>query len=319
MGINEVVKILKSANKIALFCHVNPDGDTICSALSLALGLEKTGKTVDVFCDGTITGAVRSVAHADRVRSDLPQAKDYDVLVAVDCGDEGRVGKYAPLFRKARLTACIDHHKQLGSFAAVNYVDTTAGATAELIFLILQEIDPALIDADIATLLYTGLVTDTGCFSFSNVTERTMKIGSALLAKGVKNADITYIFFKEIPMKTFRLKARALAKEQDFEDDKIGVISFLMDDFDATGTTSSDSSNLVNEIVNISGVEIAVSITEVRKNSYKVSLRTHDTVDASRIANVFGGGGHKNAAGFMLNGFYGNVLDDILKACKDNL
>ncbi|MBO4473051.1 MAG: hypothetical protein J5765_04500, partial [Clostridia bacterium] len=135
----------------------------------------------------------------------------------------------------------------------------------------------------------------------------------------VDNATISFKHFREIPVDTFRLKARVLAKAQFFEEGKIGVLFFTLDDMKATGTTPANTSNLVNEVVNVAGVMIGVSITEVRPYSYKVSIRTHGEVNANGIAETFGGGGHKNAAGFTLNGFSGNVLDDILKACRDHL
>lgn len=317
MGINETIKQMKSANHIALFCHVNPDCDTICSALALKRALEKMGKQADVYCDGELKGELKDVVGIEVIN--MPTLKVYDTSAAIDCGDQGRVGKYYALFAKSTKTICIDHHKQLSAFADVNYVDVTAGATAELIYLIIQEIDPAVLDSEIATLLYTALVTDTGNFSFSNTGARTLEIASKLLSYGVKNAEISYRFFKEITLKRFKLKAKVIEKAQFFEEDQIGVITFMKEDFDATGTTSADSSNLVNELINIAEVRIAVSITEVRPHSYKISIRTQDDVDAGSIANTFGGGGHKNAAGCMLNGYYGNVLDDLLKACRDHL
>jgi len=318
MGMIDVLNQLKSAKKIALFCHVNPDCDTIGSALALKFSLEKIGKKTDVFCDGEMKGSIAELKGADTVNAEKDPTK-YDLSVAVDCGDQGRVGAYYSLFIKSAHTACIDHHKQLGHFADVNWVEPASGATAELIYLIACELGENVIDNTIATLLYTALVTDTGNFSFSCTSSRTLKIASELLTFGVKNADISSHFFKEIELPVFKLKARGISKAQFFENNAIGVLSFLKDDLDATGTVSADSSNLVNEVINIAGVRIAVSITEVRPHSFKMSVRTTDDVDASAIATVFGGGGHRNAAGFMMNGFYGNVLDDVLKACKDHL
>jgi len=318
METNDVVKLLKSANHIALFCHINPDCDTICSALALRAFLIKQGKAVDLFCDGELKFDMVNLPQADTLNPNNPLGS-YDLTVAVDCAAEERIGKYVSLFKRGKSTLCIDHHLHDRDYAKYNYIDSHAGATAELIWLIIQGWEKSAVDVDIATLLYTALITDTGNFSFSNTGARTLAIASELLRFGVEPAAISYEHFKEIRFDTFKLKARCLAKAQFFEEGKIGVISFLSEDFKATGTTSANSSNLVNEIVNISGVEIAVSITEVKPNSYKISLRTHKDADANAIAMTFGGGGHKNAAGFMMNGFYGNVLDDILKACKDHL
>ena len=318
MEINDVVKLIKSANSIALFSHINPDCDTIGSSLALRTYLVKTGKNVSVFCDGELKFDMKELAHADCVNADSLE-RSYDLTIAVDCASEERIGKYATLFHKGKKTLCIDHHLQIRLFSENNIIEPQSGATAELIYLILKAYDPTLIDCEIASLLYTALVTDTGNYGFSNTGVRTLHIAAELLSYGIDNSAISYKHFREISFDTFKLKARALSKAQFFEDNKIGMISFCKDDFEATGTTSASTSNLVNEIVNIADVLVAVSITEIRRNSYKISIRTQGNVNANEIAMMFGGGGHKNAAGFMINGFYGNVLDDILKACKDCL
>ena len=318
MEIIDVVNLIKSANSIALFSHINPDCDTICSALALRSFLLKTGKNVSSYCDGDLKFDMSDLYTADAVNADEVK-QHYDLTIAIDCATEDRLGKYRPVFQKGRYNLSIDHHLADRNFAQKNLIDPHSGATAELIFLLMKQYDLSLVDKDIAALLYTGLITDTGNFGFSNVGVRTLSIASELLSYGIPNSDISYKHFREITFDTFKLKARALAKAQFFEGNKIGVITFTKEDFAATGTTSANTSNLVNEIVNVAGVEIAVSITEIRPNSYKISIRTQKSVDANAIASVFGGGGHKNASGFMINGFYGNVLDDILKACKDCL
>ena len=314
----DVVKLIKSANHIALFSHINPDCDTIGSALALRLFLLKAGKKVSAYCDGELKFDMKEMVSAETLNAD-PIAPSYDLTIAIDCATSDRLGKYEKVFFKGKKNLCVDHHLQDRTYATNNLIDPRSGATAELIYLLIKKWDESLLDTDIATLLYTALITDTGNFGFSNATPRTLSIGSELLTHGVQNATISYKHFREIPFDTFKLKARVLSKAQFFEENRIGILTFLKEDFLATGTTPANTSNLVNEIVNIAGVEIAVSITEVRPNSYKISVRTQDKADANAIAQVFGGGGHKNASGFLLNGFYGNVLDDILKACKDSL
>ena len=315
--INEVVTQLKSAKQIALFCHINPDCDTICSALALRSVLVKMGKSVDVYCDGELKSELKAIKGAEVIN--VRTVDSYDTTVAVDCGDMGRVGKYGALFKRSPVKMCIDHHKQISSFADITCLDTASGATAELIYLIIQGLDSSLMDTDIATYLYTALVTDTGNFSFASTGPRTFQIASELMKLGVKNADISYIFFKEIQMPKFKLKGLAISKTEFFDNDTIGVMYFSQDDLAACGATSADTSNLVNEVLNVGSVRVAISITETHPRSYKVSIRTQGEVDASSIAGVFGGGGHHNAAGFMINGFYGNILDDILKATRDRI
>ena len=318
MELSEIVKLIKSAKTIALFSHINPDCDTLGSSLALRLFLLKQGKSVSAYCDGELKFDLSDLPSVEAINHDAP-LPSYDLTIAIDCATHERMGKYVSLFDKGRKTLCIDHHLQDRNYASVGYVEPHSGATAELIYLLLKQYDAAASDLTIASLLYTALVTDTGNFMFSNVSPRTLVIASELLSFGVDNAKISFKHFREVPFDTFRLKARVLPKAQFFEDGKIGVLFFTREDMEATGTNSTHTSNLVNEIVNVGGVMIGVSLTEVRPYSYKVSIRTHGEVDAYAIAETFGGGGHRNASGFTVNGYSGNVLDDILKACRDNL
>ena len=318
MEVTEVFELIKSAKSIALFSHINPDCDTICSSLALRSFLMKLGKKVSSFCDGDLKNDMASLSGASDLNADT-LASGYDLTISIDCATEDRLGKYRNAFRKGKHTLSIDHHLQDRPYAEYNLIDPRSGATAELIYLIIEAGNIGLMDREIASLLYTALVTDTGNFGFSNVGERTLYIASRLISYGIPNAEISFRHFREIPLSTFRLKMRVFSKIQLFEDNKIGIVTFTKEDFEATGTTIMNSSNLVSDVANISGLEIAISITEVHPNSYKVSIRTQHDVNANEIAMRFGGGGHKNAAGFMINGFYGNILDDILKACRDCL
>ena len=318
MEIIDVVKLIKSAKTIALFSHINPDCDTLGSSLALLHFLEKAGKTVSVFCDGDLKFDLNDLYGAKKINKDALKMH-YDLTIAIDCMTKDRMGRFMPLFDKGKNKLCIDHHLQDKYYAPNNLVDPKAGATAELIYLLMKAYNPSLIDVNIAELIYTALVTDTGNFGFSNTTKRTLTIASELYDYGIDHASISFHHFREIPFDSFRLKARVLAKAHFFEDNKIAVLLFTKEDMEATGTTTANTSNLVNEVANVRGVLIGVSITEVRPNSYKVSVRTHGEVNANAIAATFGGGGHKNASGFTVNGFSGNILDDILKACKDNL
>lgn len=318
MAINEIVKVIMSVNDIALVCHINPDGDTICSALALKRLLDKIGKNNVVLCDGEVTGNLASVPYAATINCIQPKDK-YQLTIAVDCGDLGRMGKYAGLIAKSENSICIDHHISTGSYAKYSLVDSKAAATAELIYSIISKIGIEYMDEEIAELLYIALITDTGNFSYSNTTRNTMTIAGKLLSYNIDNASLSYKFYKETSIEVFNLKNRVLSKAMFFENHRIGIIHFSQEDLAATGTTTSHTSNIANELINIKTVDIAISITDVKTRSYKVSVRTSDNIDANRIAMTFGGGGHKNASGFVLNGYFENVLDDILKACTDNL
>ncbi|MDE5616836.1 MAG: DHH family phosphoesterase, partial [Clostridia bacterium] len=245
-----------------------------------------------------------------------------DLAIACDCADMDRLGKYFNLFVKSKLNVDIDHHKTNSRYGKINIIEPGVSATCEVMFKIIKALDEKkhCFDDIVAKLLYSGLVTDSGGFTFSSVSTQTHFIASELIKYNFSASDVCEYFLKSVPMNTFLLRARVLSKAKFFEDGKIGLITFTDEDFSSTGTTSDNTEGAINFIRDIAGVEIAVSITQTENpNNFKISVRTSDKVDATRIAGCFGGGGHKNASGCRISGFYEDVKDKLLKACRDEL
>lgn len=319
-AMDKCAKALLSASKVAIFSHINPDGDTLGSSLALYRALVLLGKQADLYCENDVKPFYSSMLGAEKYNK--PTLDRYDLCVACDCGDLGRLGSLSDVFLSAKETLNIDHHKTNDRFAKVNLIFPQASSTCEIMFDLLKLIDEkqSCIDDDVAKLLYTGIVTDSGGFSYSNVSSHTHAVAGQLLKYDFDAAAICEKYLKSITINKFYLKVRVLQNARFFEDGAIGIIRFTQEDFAITNTSEEDTDGLINNIRNIDGVQVALAITDTAvANSFKVSIRTTDIVDASAIASTFGGGGHKNAAGCRLNGFYEDVKDKLLKACKDNL
>lgn len=317
----DFIKAVDSSDTIAIISHQNPDGDTCGSSLALYRALKLYGKeNVFIFCDSKIKNSL-TVLDGSEYYNECEVTK-CDLAIACDCADMDRMGKYYDLFSKSKVKVDIDHHKTNSKFGTINIIEAGVSATCEVMYKIIKALDaihPCL-DDKVAKLLYSGLVTDSGGFTFSSVSSQTHFIASELIKYDFSASSVCEHFLKTVPMNTFLLRARVLSKAKFYENGKIGLIVFTQEDFDATSTSAENTEGAINFIRDIEGVEIAVSITQTTTpNSYKVSVRTSDNVDSTRITMVFGGGGHKNAGGCRISGFFEDVKDRLLKACRDEL
>lgn len=306
---------IKKANSIAVYCHRNPDGDTLGSGLSLYFALTAMNKDVEIFCDGEIPEKYREMKGVECITA--PNKHTHDLSIAVDVSTMGQLGGSLKSFLSSKRLVALDHHKSHEKFADITYVDATASACAEILFDYLKY-SKRMTDV-IAELLFTGIVTDSGCFQFSSTTKRTHEIACELLSYDFDASAVIYRHFKRITPAVFALKNRVYGNAKFYENGKVGIITFTKKDFEETGTTQFDTEGIITGIIDISTMEIAFAISEVGEKSYKVSVRTKESVDASDLACVFGGGGHLRAAGLRLNGFYEDVVEKLLKASRDRL
>lgn len=313
--LRRIAQSLENARTVVVYCHTNPDGDTLACALAIYRALTLQGKTVEIFCDGYVPDKYAFFENADKIT--LPHKGVHDIGFAVDCSDLDRLGGAAKSFLSSSTTLAVDHHKSHSPFASAYFADATAAACAEIVYELLDGMN--LVDNGVAALLFAGIVADSGCFQYPSTTKRTHEIACKLLNFDIDAPLIIYNVHRKISQNVFNLKMRVLGKTKFFEDGKIAVVTFFAKDFDETGTRSSDTEGIISSAIDVDGVEIAFAVSEVADKNFKVSVRTKDYVDASDLASVFGGGGHDKAAGCRLNGYYEDVVDKLLKAARDRL
>lgn len=302
---------LLSENKIALFMHTRPDGDTIGSTLSLYFAIKSKGITVDVYCDDEIPDKFNYLNCKETVKSSIDGT--YSALLAVDCADVTRLGAFGEFFSNHKNTYLIDHHVSNTRFAKHCYVVDSA-SNAENAFDLINEMG-VKIDSNIANLLATGIVTDTGNFAHKNVTSSTLSVAARLVELGADLNEIVYNTFKKQSKGRAKLFAKVMSKLRYFLDDSFAVASVFLADLNETGAKSSETEGFIDFIMGIEDVKVGACIMETDVNKYKISFRSKKT-DVNAVASVFGGGGHVLASGCQVCGEYEEVVDKITCAVK---
>ncbi len=303
---------IDGANEVSVFCHTNPDGDAIGSLLAIFTALKRLGKNVRAICDTPLADRFDCFFNHECV--ELPTKCASDLAIAVDCAAIDRLGLASKCYLSAKYRVAIDHHESFVPFGQINVLDAHSASCSEIVFKLLKYMD--CVDKDVAKLLFSGLVTDSGCFQFSNTTKLTHMTACELMDFGFDAADTIFNVFRATEMNRFHLKVRALNKAKFCFEEQIGLIVFERGDFEATNTTPNDTEGIINELIDINSVKVAIAIAEVKEHSFKVSIRTKDPVNARAIAGAFGGGGHFNAAGCRVSGFLQDVVDKLLREAE---
>lgn len=315
---NKIINAIKKSNDIALFIHINPDGDAIGSSLAMYTFLKKKGKQVHCFSPGNINNKFMFLSNVDAYN--IGQLQNYELAIALDCGDAGRMSEENfKVFKKAKTKIVIDHHQSHQKFSPLTLCEAKASSTTQIVYKLLKKYDEKNIDKSIALQLYTGMVTDSGSFSYSSTSPETHIVASELLKYNIDAGYVSRKVMKDIPYNLFNLKNRVLSKTKLYNENKVAVIFFNNEDFKSTDTTESDTEGMINNILDIDTVEIAMSISEIKDKAYKVSLRTKDKVNAAKIASIFGGGGHVNAAGCRIYGYFEDIYNKLLSVASEML
>ena len=313
-----ITKKLFSAETVAVFTHVNPDGDCVGSGLALYHYLRNLGKDVYVFTEvkEDVRENLSFLPAVETINS--RSLKRYDLGIAVDCGGAGRMGKTCSqiFFSRCDDLACFDHH-ETGEPFVDDLVYENVSSTCEILYKFMVENDESAIDKNVALCLYSGMVTDSGAFTFSNTTLKTLEIAMQLIKYGINFPEVIYKLNKAEGKNVFDLKARTLNGARFYMDGQVGIITFLKDDFALTGTLPKDTEGMINNIINVKGVKLAISVAEMEDQpAFKIGVRSRDGVDAGKFASLFGGGGHFNASGCRIYATLGETIDKLLKAAK---
>ncbi|MDD4797621.1 MAG: DHH family phosphoesterase [Eubacteriales bacterium] len=310
-----IAALLRNATgKILVISHISPDGDTLGSALALYWALIHLGKDAELYCQDAVPALYGFLPGAARVKN-TGLADDYALAVAVDCASLDRLGDAGEAFQAAAANVCIDHHKSNPLFGQYNLVRTDTAAVAEVLTdFFIDEGFP--ITADMADCLYTGLLTDSGQFSFDSTSADTLRAGAQLLERGARLADINNRVFRTRSLGRTRLIGRGLGKLRMEAGGKIALILLTRQDMADCGADDGDSENLVNYALEIDGVDAGVLLREEADGTVKCSLRSSGAFDAAGIAVKFGGGGHAKAAGFTLDGPGNAAAETVLAALR---
>lgn len=310
----ETARLLEGWDDILVICHENPDGDALGSMFGLVRGLRALGKRAGWYCASPVPKKFEYLTEG------LEEIKfDPAHIVTVDVADSKLLGDAWEKFGD-RIELAVDHHGIHRPFVETRWVEPQSAATAEMIWLLLRELGVKL-DSDGLGCLYTGIVTDTGCFRYRNVTPRTLRIAAELLESGAPAGDINKTIFENKNLAAVRAEVMELNTLEVFCGGKCSMIQIPRSIIESTGADEGDMDGSVGRAAaEIEGVLIFVSLKENKDGSIKASLRATPPANAAVIAQRFGGGGHVGAAGCPLDGMdMAQARFTMMAACEEYL
>lgn len=309
LTLKQTAKFLKSHDNYVILTHASPDGDTLGSAFALYYGLKELGKAACVLCPDVIPEKYKYfVQKTDHI------SKENATVIAVDVADPKLLGGLEPEFGSL-VDLNIDHHISNVHYAKYLYLDDCASATAECIyelFLLLK----IRINDTAAKALYTGIVTDTGCFKYACVTEKTHMIAAELYRYDINAPEINRVMFDTKPRKLLELERMVLDAAEFHFGGKCMLLSVTAEMQTATGCSGTELEGIAVISRSVEGVIAGITIKQTDDAEYKVSVRTYPPLDASVICRMLGGGGHKAAAGATIKGSLDSVKKTVLDAVR---
>lgn len=311
IDVENCARLLSGQDNILILTHAHPDGDTLGCGFALCRALMKLGKRVRVINDDVIPKKY------DYLFNDLcfEEFKE-DFIVAVDVATENLLGGLQSAYA-GKIDLCIDHHLTNTEYARFLLL-RDAPAACEIVYDVINELG-AEIDEKIASCLYTGISTDTGCFRYASTTAHSYSVAARLIELGADNGKINRAMF-ETKSKTYvNLERLALNGLQLFCNDRVAIITVTQEMYAATGSNEQETEALAPLTRQIEGVEIGITIREKKDKTCKASLRTYESVNAAELAKFFGGGGHSQAAACRFDCSVEEAKERIIKKCAEIL
>lgn len=308
-----VIETIKQAKSVAVMAHISEDPDAIGSCLAMAHVLEMMGKNAVCYFSEAIDKTF-DFLHPNYKVYPTGQEILHDLCIVLDCGDLDRLGERTELFTKAERTVNIDHHYTNPGFADANYIDADASSTGEMLWRLFQKMHVP-IDVDTARYLYLAIAADTGSFQYSNVSPETMRVAADLLEQPIDHARIAKALFGTESLCMMRLKADIMGHIQSFYDGKLALVTVEEKQLQKYGVEERTTGSLVNIPRRVEGTQIAVCLKE-KDGKVKLSMRSGGEVNVAEIAAQFSGGGHKMAAGGILDCSLKEAVDRVVKACR---
>jgi phosphoesterase RecJ-like protein len=308
--LHDVLRQIEQREHFVLTSHARPDGDAVGSALACCQVLRAMGKHADVVLHDGVPRIYRSLPFADQVLQTNTVRGNYEAAIILECDSIHRTRLEG---LENRFLISIDHHSSGRPFAHVNWIDPQAVATAEMVFRLAREAGVKF-SPEIATCLYTALMTDTGSFMFQGTNDNTFALARELVLAGADPAHCARgIYFAHSQAK-LRLLGEAL-RNLNLEN-HLGWIWVTQRQMELCGAKEEDCEGLVNYVLSIGDVEVAAFFRELPDNRYRVSLRSKGKLNVARVAETFGGGGHECASGCSVDGPLAEAVRQVLSQLR---
>jgi len=304
-----LLAMAQRADSIAILGHIRPDGDCIGSCLAVCNYLREQypDKKVQVYLEKPAL-KFAYLSYFETISQELDSRIPYDLCICLDCSDTSRLGDYACYLEGAKESICLDHHITNQGYAQENVIKPDVSSTCEVLY---DFMDSEKISRAVAECLYTGMIHDTNVFKNSNTTARTMEIAGRMMEKGVNFGTIIDDSFYRKNYVQNQLLGRALLESFSLFDGACIFSAIRYKDMEFYGAVSYDLEGIVDQLRITEGVECAVFLQELRTCVYKVSMRSNNQVDVSKVAAFFGGGGHVRAAGCTITGNMHDVINNL--------
>ena len=311
--LSQVVELIENKHKFGITTHIKPDGDGVGSSLGLCWLLRSLGKSAEVIVRGDIPVSYRDLPGASEIKDVERLEDDYDAVFIIECSDLERPGIEG---LEKQFTVNIDHHATSAHFGTINWIDSTASAVGEMIYNLCKAIG-GRVTREIAECVYMALVTDTGSFHFSNTTDRTLKVASELIKAGAKPAVISEAVYNNYPWSRIELMRQVLGTVKRDESGRVAMMRQTLAMREAAGAVDGDNNGFVNIPLAARDVLAVVYMREVGNDEYRVSLRSKGDINVAKVAEKFGGGGHRNAAGLRVEGNWDEKELELVEAVKE--
>jgi len=317
---NKIGAIIKDSDNFLITTHPRVDGDAVGAVLALGLVLGNLGKSREIIIQGDIPEVYRFVPGIKMVRSYSQSTKiDYEVLFSLDATGMDRIGIPEEKLLSGRPFINIDHHVDNDNFGTVNFVLPSASSTCEIIYDIIKA-NNFPVDKNTATALYVGIVTDTGRFSYSNTTKKSLETAAELVGLGAEPNVVFNKVYQSYSREIVKLHGLLMLGISYRSNGRIAFSSITNRMFERTGCRMIDTQEFSGIPLEVKGVEVSILFTEMpQSHKVKVSFRSRGKVKVNEIANIFAGGGHNMAAGCVIEGRIADVRELVLSEAKKAL
>lgn len=304
--VEQILKVLRAGERFLVCSHSRPDGDAVGSMLAMGNLLEQMGKRADLVAADRVPAVYRGLPGADRIRSAMRVHGPYDAVILLECDglERAKLRGMEPFF-----LINIDHHVSGRPFAHLNWIDCQAASTGELVYALVKAAG-AMVTPEMATCLYTTVLTDTGGFCYGSLRASTFGLARDLVLAGADPVRVAQNVYFSTPTSRMLLLGAALSNLK--REGRLAWLWVTHNDMVRSCAAEEDCEGMVNFAVSISGVEAAAFLRELPERRIRLSLRSKGAVNVAAIAERLGGGGHENAAGCTLEGPLRSALDQIL-------
>ncbi len=312
--VREFDRLVQDSRTALIGTHLNPDGDALGSALAVAFYLESRGLECELVCHHAAPENLRFLPGSERFSTEVSRGSfDFGVILDLDSTD--RLGSVANHFEACSRVVVIDHHKPHHEPGDLRIIDESAPATAVILTRLMTQLG-AQLNADIAVSLLTGIVTDTGSFRFRNTTPEALAMAALLIESGADINLVSEEVYNRKSLSSLRLLGRILENMRLESGGRIAWATVSFDDFEQNGASDEDTEGFVNELLAVRTVQIAALFREPRRGRVRVSLRSRGDFDVAAVAQEFGGGGHRNAAGISFERDLSQGAADVVERLK---